>query len=226
VSWSTAGGFATEGRCLVLEPEPREGSTARDLERLRAGLRAFGRATVDQGGSKNRSRAEHDLASREILPIDSTKTFVGINSNYYDESWRLMEWRDVSRSWNWAAALTLGGWLAYRRLYDHAMLHAAWLTLLILLALSGTPIALVLLVQLSVAVLLGGYGNVLYRRRFRRAAAVAARHDGEYPAKLAALAAAGGTDARAVWIMAAAMAAVTAGLIAFRQSVGGVRLTL
>jgi Protein of unknown function (DUF2628) len=210
----------------VLEPEPREGSTARDLERLRAGLRAFGRATVDQGGSKNRSGAEHDLASPEILPIDSTKTFVGLNSNYYDESWRLMEWRDVSRSWNWAAALTLGGWLAYRRLYDHAMLHAAWLTLLILLALSGTPIALVLLVQLSVAVLLGGYGNVLYRRRFRRAAAVAARHDGEYPAKLATLAAAGGTDARAVWIMAAAMIGITAFLVAFRQSLDGIRLTL
>ena len=154
----------------MLEPEPREGSTARDLERLRAGLRAFGRATVDQGGSKNRSGAEHDLASPEILPIDSTKTFVGINSNYYDESWRLMEWRDVSRSWNWAAALSLGGWLAYRRLYDHAVLHAAWLTLLILLVLSGTPIRLVVLVQLIVAVLLGVYGNVLYRRRFRRAA--------------------------------------------------------
>jgi hypothetical protein len=226
MSWSTAGGLVPGEKCLVLEAEPREGSSAHDLERLRASLRAFGRATVDRGGSKSPSRAEQDLAPPETLPIDSTKTFVGINSNYYDESWRVMEWRDVSRSWNWAAALTLGGWLAYRRLYDHAVLHAAWLTLLILLVLSGTPIALVLLVQLSVAVLLGGYGNALYRRRFRRAAAAAARHDGEYPAKLAALAAAGGTDPRAVWIMAAAMAAVTAGLIAFRQSVGGVRLIL
>jgi hypothetical protein len=205
----------------VLEAEPRDGSSARDLEGLRARLRAFGR--LRQRGA---SSAEDDPAAPEVLPIDSTKTFVGINSNYYDESWRLMEWRDVSRSWNWAAALTLGGWLAYRRLYEHAVLHAAWLTLLILVALSGTPIALVLLVQLSVAVLLGGFGNALYRRRFRQAAAVAARHDGDYPAKLAALAAAGGTDARAVWIAAAAMAAVTAGLIAFRQSVGGVRLTL
>jgi Protein of unknown function (DUF2628) len=207
----------------VLEPEPSEGSTARDLERLRASLRAFGRATVDQSGSQNPPCAEHDLAPPKVLPIDSTKAFVGINSNYYDESWRVM---DVSRSWNWAAALTLGGWLAYRRLYDHAVLHAAWLTLLILLALGGTPVALVLVVQLSVAVLLGGYGNALYRRRFRLAAAAAARRDGEYPEKLAALAAAGGTDPRAVWIMAAAMAAVTACLIAFRQSVGGVRLIL
>ncbi|MGH6902929.1 MAG: DUF2628 domain-containing protein [Geminicoccaceae bacterium] len=210
----------------MLEAEPREGSSARDLERLRASLRAFGRAAVDRGGSKSQSRAEQDLAPPETVPIDSTKTFVGINSNYYDESWRVMEWRDVSRSWNWAAALTLGGWLAYRRLYDHAVLHAAWLTLLILLMLSGTPISLVVLVQLIVAVLLGLYGNVLYRRRFRRAAVAAARHDGDYPAQLGALAASGGTDPRAVWIMAAAMVGVTAFLIAFRQSLDGVRLTL
>jgi hypothetical protein len=209
----------------VLEAEPRDGPSARDLERLRASLRAFGRAAVAQGGAKNPARAGHDFAP-EILPIDSTKAFVGINSNYYDESWRVMEGRGVSRSWNWAAALTLGGWLAYRRLYDHAVLHAAWLTLLILLALGGTPITLVSLVQLSIAVMLGAYGNALYRRRFRRAAAAAARHDGEYPAELAAPAAAGGTDPRAVWITAAALAAVTACLIAFRQSVGGVRLIL
>ncbi|MGH6898745.1 MAG: DUF2628 domain-containing protein [Geminicoccaceae bacterium] len=214
----------------MLEAEPCEGSTAPDLETLRSSLRAFGqlrqRAAVDQDGSGDPLRAGHDLPPPEILPIDSTKAFVGLNSNYYDESWRVMEWRGVSRSWNWAAALTLGGWLAWRRLYDHAVLHAAWLTLLILLALGGTPIGLVLLVQLSVAVLLGAYGNALYRRRFRRAAAAAARHDGEYSAKLAALAAAGGADFRAVWIMAAAMVGITACVIAFRQSVGGVRLTL
>ena len=46
-----------------------------------------------------------------------TKTFVGPNGTYYDERWRWMEWRGRSRSWNWSAALTFGGWLAYRRLY-------------------------------------------------------------------------------------------------------------
>jgi Protein of unknown function (DUF2628) len=210
--------------------EPGEGSTARDPERLRASLRAFGRlrqrAATDADGSRDSSRAEPDLAPPEILPIDSTKTFVGINSSYYDEIWRVMEWRDVSRSWNWAAALSLGGWLAYRRLYDHAVLHAAWLTLLILLVLSGVSLKLLALAQLLVATLLGLCGNALYRRRFRRAAAAAARHDGDYAAQLAALAASGGPDPRAVWIMAAAMIGVTAFLIAFRQSLDGVRLTL
>ena len=38
-----------------------------------------------------------------------------------------MEWHGAQRSWNWAAALSLGGWLAYRRLYDYAALHSVWL---------------------------------------------------------------------------------------------------
>jgi hypothetical protein len=205
----------------VLEAEPRDGSSAPDPEGLRARLRAFGR--LRQRGA---SSAGDGPALPEVLPIDSIKTFVGINSSHYDEIWRLMEWRDVSRSWNWAAALSLGGWLAYRRLYGHAALYAAWLTLSILLALSGVSLELLALAQLLVAMLLGVYGNALYRRRFRRAAAGAARHDGDYAAQLAALAAAGGTDPRAVWIMAAAVVGITAFLIAFREGLDGIRLAL
>jgi hypothetical protein len=70
------------------------------------------------------------------------------------------------------------------------------------------------------------YGNAWYRTRFRRAAEAAARHDGEYPAQLAVLAAAGGTSRRAVWILIAAMVAVSAFLVAFRRSLDGVQLTL
>jgi hypothetical protein len=211
----------------VFEAKPREGSTAADLETLRANLRAFGELRQRaEAANEAGSAALHDLAHPEILPLDSTKTFVGTNSNYYDESWRVMEWRGVNRSWNWAAALGLGGWLAYRRLYDHAVLQGGLLTLLMLLALSGGPIKLLALVQLVVAALLGLYGNALYRRRFRQAAEAAARHDGDYPAQLAALARSGGTDPRAVWILAAVVAAIIASLIAFRQSVGGVRLML
>ena len=210
----------------MLEAKPREGSTAADLETLRANLRAFGELRQRAAAAAAADADVLDQARPEILPLDSTKTFVGTNSAYYDETWRSMEWRGATRSWNWAAALSLGGWLAYRRLYDHAMLQGAWLTLLILLALSGAPIKLLALVQLLVAALLGAYGNALYRRRFRRAAEAAARHDGDYGAQLAALARSGGTDRRAVWILAAVMVALTAFLIAFRQSVGGVRLTL
>ena len=214
----------------MLEASPREGSPTPDLESLRASLRAFARlrqnAESASAGSLQHAGVQDDAAPPDVLPLDLTKTFVGPNGTYYDESWRLMEWRDANRSWNWAAALSLGGWLAYRRLYDHAVLHSAWLTLLILLALSGTPLKLLAPVQVVVAVLLGMYGNALYRQRFRQAAEAAARHDGEYAAQLAMLTRAGGTDRRAAWLMIVAMVGVSALLVAFRQSLDGIRLAL
>jgi hypothetical protein len=213
----------------VLEARSRAALTAADPEVLRSNLRAFGRlrqrADADDA-LRDTGQGAGATARSEVLPIDSTKTFVGPDTTYYDERWRSMEWRETGRSWNWAAALSLGGWLAYRRLYDHAVLHAVWLTLLILLALSGTPLKLLVPIQLVVAVVVGVYGNAWYRTRFRRAAEAAGRHDGEYPAQLAVLAAAGGTSRRAVWILIAAMLAVSAFLIAFRRSLDGVHLTL
>ena len=211
----------------MLEVRSRDGSPAPDLEALRASLRAFARLRqgADAGGEGNEPGLA-DEAAPEVVPLDLAKTFVGPNGTYYDESWRLMEWRGANRSWNWAAALSLGGWLAYRRLHDHAVLHSVWLTLLLLLALSGTPIRLLATAQLLVAVLLGVYGNALYRRRFRQAAETAAHHEGAYPAQLAALAAAGGTDRRAVWLMIAALAGVSASLVVFRQSMDGARVVL
>jgi hypothetical protein len=214
----------------VLQARPPEEESAAELEALRSRLRAFAklRQAAEAGAESSApgARAEDEAAGAEVPPLDLTKTFVGPNGTYYDETWRLMEWRAADRSWNWAAALSLGGWLAYRRLYDHAVLHSVWLTLLILLALSGTPIRLLVVLQIIVAVLLGVYGNAAYRRRFRQAAEAAARHDGDYAAQLAVLAAAGGTDRRAVGLMVALMAGVSAALVAFRQSLDGVRLAL
>jgi Protein of unknown function (DUF2628) len=197
-----------------------------DPEALRSSLRAFGRQRAETGDAAAQDLARDQDVPEQVLPLDSTKTFVGPNSNYYDETWRWMEWRQRNRSWNWPAAVTMGGWLAYRRLYDHAVLYSAWLTLLVLLALSGTPIKLLGGVQLVVVLLHGLYGNALYRNRFREAAETAARHDGDYPAQLAVLAAAGGTDTRAVWLMGLAMAAVIAFLAAFRRSLDGIHLAL
>jgi hypothetical protein len=214
----------------VLQAKSPEGESAAELEALRSSLRAFARlrqaAEASAEGGLPEARVEDEAAGGEVLPLDLTKTFVGPNGTYYDETWRLMEWRGANRSWNWAAALSLGGWLAYRRLYDLAVLHAVWLTLLILLALSGAPVRLLVLPQIIVAALLGVYGNAAYRRRFRQAAEAAARHDGDYEAQLGVLAAAGGTDRRAVGVMVAVLAGVSAALVAFRQSLDGVRLAL
>jgi Protein of unknown function (DUF2628) len=229
VPWCDRPAELTEGRSLLLQASSRERESASDLEALRSRLRAFARlrqsAEASGEGSSPGLRVEHDAAEPAPLPLDLTKTFVGPNGTYYDETWRLMEWRGAQRSWNWAAVLSLGGWLAYRRLYDHAALHAVWLILLILVALSGTPIRLLLMIQVIVAVLLGVYGNALYRRRFRQAAEAAGRHDGDYTAQLAVLVAAGGTDHRAVAAMVVAIVAASIALVAFRQSMEAIRLT-
>jgi Protein of unknown function (DUF2628) len=139
-----------------------------------------------------------------VVPFDSTKTFVGPNGTYYDERWRWMEWRGKKRSWNWSAALTFGGWLAYRRLYALAAVHLGWLALLLLLALNGASLQLLAVVLLGVAAIAGLYGNTLYQQRFRRMALKVAQNHQDHAARLGALAASGGVDRRAVWIMAVA----------------------
>jgi hypothetical protein len=136
--------------------------------------------------------------------FDSAKTFVGPNGTYYDERWRWMEWRGRSRSWNWPAALTLGGWLAYRRLYGWAVLYLAWLGLLLLMALNEASLDFLAVILATVAVVVGLYGNTLYQQRFRKMAAKVAQEHKEHAARLGALAASGGVDARAVWLLAIA----------------------
>jgi len=139
-----------------------------------------------------------------ILPIDSSKTFVGPNGTYYDERWRWMEWRGRNRSWNWSAALSLGGWLAYRRLYWYAALYLGWLGLLLLMALNGTSLRFLAVILAAVAALVGVYGNTLYQQRFRKMAFRVALEHKDHAVRLAALAASGGVDRRAVWLMALA----------------------
>jgi hypothetical protein len=206
----------------LLRARSRERESAADLEALRSSLRAFAwlRQSAEAGadGGSPGLPVEDDAGSPKLLPLDLAKTFVGPNGTYYDESWRLMEWRGAQRSWNWAAALSLGGWLAYRRLYGYAALRAVWLILLILLALSGKTVKLLLTLEVIVAVLLGVYGNALYRQRFRHAAEAAARHDGDYAAQLAVLVAAGGTDRPAVAVMVGAVIGASILLVAIRQS--------
>jgi Protein of unknown function (DUF2628) len=145
--------------------------------------------------------ADQYVDEPEIKPVDATKTFVGANGTYYDERWRFMEWRNRRRSWNWAAALSFGGWLAYRRMYVAAALFLLWLGLLVVLAVNGVwlwPLGVALAAALFA---LGSYGNALYMLRYRRAALEAAQGDGQHEDRLAALARAGGTSRLAASVM-------------------------
>ena len=202
----------------ALSPVPKAEAAigdGRPFERLRA----VAQATAERRAASLARGVLVDPAA-SVLPLDDSKTFVGVNATHYDECWRLMEWRRRNRSWNWAAALTLGGWLAYRRLYGYALLHFVWLGLLLFLAAKGTSVLLLAALQVAAALILGLYGNALYRRRFRKAAMAAARRDGDHAARLASLAAAGGVDPGAVWMMGFATAIGTALIVSFSDSVG------
>jgi Protein of unknown function (DUF2628) len=191
----------------AIEGEDEVERSSRRFGRLRSATEAVppeagldGHATLAPPTPLPMSEAPEPL----VLPLDSTKTFVGPNGTYYDERWRLMEWQGSDRSWNWSAALTFGGWLAYRRLYGLATVYLGWVAGLLLLLLHDAPVRLVALAQLGVAITVGLYGNRLYMAQFRRAAwRVARRHD-EHAARLHALASQGGVDRRAVWVMALA----------------------
>ena len=139
-----------------------------------------------------------------IVPVDSVKTFVGPNGTYYDESWRWMEWRGRNSSWNWAAALTFGGWLAYRRFYTLAAVYLVWIGLVLLMLMHGASLRVAAAVHLALTILVGLYANRLYQERFRRAAWKVAQEHDEHAARLGALARQGGVDRGAVWLMALA----------------------
>ncbi len=149
------------------------------------------------------------------VPIDSSKTFVGHNGNYYDESWRWMDWRGTRQSWNWPAALSLGHWFAYRRLYVLAGLHLLWLASLAAAAVNDVPILGLVLSALLVTGLAGVYGNTLYFRAFRRAVDhVTKTGQGSYDELRGQLANAGGTSLPALGVMATLSLAGIGGAIA------------
>ncbi len=149
------------------------------------------------------------------VPIDSSKTFVGHNGTYYDESWRWMDWRGTRQSWNWPAALSLGHWFAYRRLYMLAGLHLLWLASLAAAAVNDIPILGLVIVALLITGLAGVYGNTLYFRAFRRAVDhVTKTGKGSYEELRGQLAQAGGTSIAALGVMATLSLIGVAGAIA------------
>ena len=200
-----------EGQAFVLQASTRESLLVDQDERAEQVARRFGRLRRPPAAEPVSLLAEPQ--SSLVVPVDSAKTFVGPNGTYYDERWRWMEWRGLSRSWNWAAALSFGGWLAYRRFYILAALYLGWLALVLAATLDGAPLRLLLAAQVIVAVVVGCYGNTLYQLRFRRMSWKVARQHDDHAARLTALADAGGVDRRAVWLMATAGLGIGALLI-------------
>jgi hypothetical protein len=101
---------------------------------------------------------------------------IGANSDYYLRSWAAMDSTGSSTSWNWAAFLLNGFWLAYRKMWGLMILYVA-----LILAIVGAVGALLLTktVEIEVAAALwalliipaawlGLKGNALYRSHVQR----------------------------------------------------------
>jgi hypothetical protein len=153
-------------------------------------------------------------ATKPLPPIDTPRVFLGPQADYYDESWRWMDWTGRRWSWNPSAALGFAGWLAYRRMYRAAAVAVLWLVAAAAMIAGGLPVIVALLLHIGVATLLGLYGNTLYFGHFRRLARTV--RDGDHAARLAALARLGGTSPRAaavVGVVALALVVVTLQLL-------------
>ncbi len=149
------------------------------------------------------------------VPVDSSKTFVGHNGTYYDESWRWMDWRGTRQSWNWSAALSLGHWFAFRRLYGFAFLSFVLLAGLAAATVNDVPILAIAVLILMAVSLAGVYGNTLYFRAFRRAVDhVTKTGEGTYEELRSQLARSGGTSMTALSIMAVLSLTGIAGALA------------
>lgn len=187
----------------------------REFGRLRAALTPD-RLALTAGAAAPSEQDAGQIAALEF----SAKTFIGPNATYYDDRWRWMGWRGRRRSWNWAAVLSLGTWLAYRRMHRYATIYGLWLMLLLVLALSGTPLRLVGLLQFGVAAGLGVYGNTLYQQHFFQSVREIGRQYRDHAERVSALAAAGGVDRRALLAWTAMVLATGALLVYFAADLG------
>ena len=154
-------------------------------------------------------RLRHPRSEGE--PIDTPRAFIGEHASFYDEKWRWMEWQGRRTSWNPAAALALGFWAAFRKLYGLAASQLVWVALVGAWLASGGPWLPLVVMHLVLALLLGWYGNWLYYRHFLFVARRAYAGQDTAQGRERALRAAGGTSSRAVVVLSLASAAVALG---------------
>lgn len=171
-------------------------------------FRRFGEAMASDASAASLGLTPPPPAPTPVVELEepsgdafAAKAFIGPHATYYDDRWRWMSWRGRSHGWNWAAAGTLGVWLAYRKMYRWAAVYLVVFALLLLLALSGAP--LVPLAGLFVAgtLALGTFGNILYFHHFRTLARAIERTYPDHASRLKAVVAAGGVDPAAARLM-------------------------
>jgi hypothetical protein len=141
------------------------------------------------------------------------RTFVGPNADYYVGKWRSMEAQNKAYSWNWAAFLLSIYWMAYRKMFQPALIAAGAVLLLVIVGMLMPPIAaLTNLLVLGVAGGVGWRGNTLYRDHVRRSIARIEAVNPDPQQRLAAAQAQGGVSMPAALGLLAVWLVVVGGI--------------
>ena len=99
-----------------------------------------------------------------IEHVEAIEIFVGKNFGYFREKWEIAKQKKSQNSWNWAAFLASGFWMAYRKMYLYSGIFIGALVLEQLCEYAfGFPSKLSNGVNLGIAVTFGLQGNAWYK---------------------------------------------------------------
>lgn len=148
--------------------------------------------------------ASGDMPPSETSLHEDMLRFTQLNTSYYDRKWRSMDQASKKRSWNFASFFLSLFWMGHRRMYKEMFLLMGLLFVVELgiIFLVNNLTALWFInngIGLALAIILGIYGNYLYRRKARKKV-LSVRHTAEsQDEKDALLARKGGTGVGGVF---------------------------
>lgn len=107
----------------------------------------------------------NEATARDWLTKEEEEAFIGPNTSFYTEKWRLHSSHTL-KGWNWAAMFFSIEWMVYRKMYTQAVLmYLATTAVLLLFMRIDLPSALIRDVFRTIV---GVVGNALYRRKALR----------------------------------------------------------
>ena len=109
------------------------------------------------------------LQADSIFENESSKIFIGKNYDYFLRKWEIAEQKKSKTSWNWAAFVFGGAWMAYRKMYIYSWIFLGVVVLEILCEYAfGFPEKFSNIINISIAVTVGLQGNSLYKQHVEK----------------------------------------------------------
>lgn len=104
---------------------------------------------------------------RDWMTQEEATAFIGDNAPFYLEKWKL-HFDTTCKGWNWAAAFFGIEWMAYRKMYLEAVLFFAVVFFVSIVGALFLPVVFGDLFGYGFRILLGAFGNTLYRKKALR----------------------------------------------------------